>query len=95
MKLMQKGRIKMKENEKVISSKVTNKDIVIRIPKEFVINDFNDMVEGFKVKGNSKSKFIEEFTQQLTEYMENNDTFSEIYDELISNEDIVKEIEEY
>ena len=85
----------MKENEKVISSKVTNKDIVIRIPKEFVINDFNEMVEGFKVKGNRKSKFIEESTQQLTEYMENNATFSEIYDELISNEDIVKEIEEY
>lgn len=85
----------MKENEKVISSKVTNKDIVIRIPKNFIINDFNEMVEGFKVKGNRKSKFIEEFIQQLTEYIENNDTFSEIYDELISNEDIVKEIEEY
>ena len=83
------------KNEKVISSKITNKDIVIRIPKEFVINDFNEMVEGFKVKGNRKSKFIKEFTEQFVEYMENNDTFSEIYDELISNEDIVKEIDEY
>ena len=85
----------MQDNEKIISSKVTNTDIVIRIPKDFIINDFNEMVEGFKVKGNRKSKFIKEFTEQLIEYMENNDTFSEIYYELTSNEEIVKELDEY
>lgn len=82
-------------NEKIIVTQITNKDIVLKIPKSFVINDFNEMVEGFKVKGNRKSKFIKEFAEQLTEYMENNDIFSEIYDELISNEEIVKEIDEY
>lgn len=52
-------------------------------------------MDGFKVKGNRKSKFIKEFTEQLTEYMENNDIFMEIYDELISNDEIVKELDEY
>ncbi len=85
----------MENNEKIIVTEITNKDIVLKIPKSFVINDFNEMVEGFKVKGNRKSKFIEEFAKQLTEYMENNDAFNEIYDELISNEEIVKEMDEY
>lgn len=85
----------MGNDEKIINSKITNKDIVIRIPKNFIINDFNEMVEGFKVKENRKAKFIKEFTEQLIEYIENNDAFSEIYDELISNEEIVKELNEY
>lgn len=85
----------MSNNEKIISTKITNKDVVIKIPKSFIVNDFNEMVEGYKVKGNKKNKFIEEFANQLLEYVENNDVFSEIYDELMSDEEIVKEIEEY
>lgn len=83
------------ENEKIIQTKITEKDIVIRIPKSFIINDFNEMMEGFKVKGNRKGKFIKEFTEQLTEYIENNDSFMEIYDELTSNDELVKELDEY
>lgn len=85
----------MSNNEKIIQTKITDKDIVIRIPKSFIINDFNEMMDGFKVKGNRKSKFIKEFTEYLTEYMENNDTFMEIYDELTSNDEIVKGLDEY
>lgn len=78
----------MYNNEKIILTKITNKDTVLKIPKDFIINDFNEMMDGFKVKGNKKTKFIEEFTKQLIEYIEYNDVFSEIYDELMSNEEI-------
>lgn len=85
----------MKDNEKIINTKITNKDIVIRIPKDFIINDFNEMMDGFKVKGNRKNKFVEEFTKQLIGYIENNDVFIDIYDELSGDDEIMKELDEY
>lgn len=82
----------MSNEEKVIQTKITGKDVIIRIPKNFVINDFNEMMAGFKIKGNKKTQFIKEFTEQLIKYIENEDSFMEIYEELISNDEIIKDI---
>lgn len=81
------------QNNKVITSKITNKDITIKIPKKFIINDFNDQVEDFKIKGNKKTEFIKEFSKLLIEYMENNDVIVDIYDQLCDT-DLVKEIDD-
>lgn len=81
------------ENNCVIESKVTNKNIVLTIPKEFVLNDFDEMMEGFRVKGNRRNKFLNEFSELLVEHLINNESFVEIYDQLIDSEN-VKELEE-
>lgn len=80
------------KDDKVITGKVTDKDIVIRIPKKFVFNDFNEQVDFYKIKGNRKTDFIEEFTQSLVEKIEYSELITDIYDDLCDT-DLVREIE--
>ena len=82
----------MKNDNKVIQTNITNKDIVIRIPKKFILEDFENSVEDYKIKGNKKTEFINEFTKLFREYIEDNDIAVDIYDELCDT-DLVKEIE--
>lgn len=81
------------QDNKIITSKITNKDIIIKIPTKFIINDFNNQVDDYKIKGNKKTEFIREFTKLLTEYIEINDVIIDIYDQLCDT-DLVKEIED-
>lgn len=82
----------MKNDNKVIQTNITTKDIVIRIPKKFIFKDFENSINDYKIKGNKKTKFINEFTKLFREYIEDNDIVIDIYDELCDT-DLVKEIE--
>ena len=82
----------MKNDDKVIQTNITTKDIVIRIPKKFIFEDFENSIEDYKIKGNKKIEFINEFTKLFREYIEDNDIVIDIYDELCDT-DLVKEIE--
>lgn len=82
----------MKNDNKVIQTNITNKDIVIRIPKKFILEDFENSIEDYKIKGNKKTEFINEFTKLFREHIEDNDIVVDIYDELCDT-DLVKEIE--
>lgn len=82
----------MKNDDKVIQTNITTKDIVIRIPKKFIFKDFEDSIEDYKIKGNKKTEFINEFTKLFREHIEDNDIVIDIYDELCDT-DLVKEIE--
>ena len=82
----------MKNNDKVIQTNITTKDIVIRIPKKFIFKDFENSIQDYKIKGNKKTEFINEFTKLFIEHIEDNDIVIDIYDELCDT-DLVKEIE--
>lgn len=82
----------MEDNDKIIQTNITNKDIVIRIPKKFIFEDFENSIEDYKIKGNKRTEFINEFTKLLREHIEDNDIIVDIYDELCDT-DLVKEIE--
>ena len=82
----------MKNDDKVIQTNITTKDIVIRIPKKFIFKDFENNIQDYKIKGNKKTEFINEFTKLFREYIEDNDIVIDIYDELCDT-DLVKEIE--
>ena len=82
----------MKNDNKVIQTNITTKDIVIRIPKKFIFEDFENSIEDYKIKGNKKTEFINEFTKLFREHIEDNDIIIDIYDELCDT-DLVKEIE--
>ena len=82
----------MKNNDKVIQTNITTRDIVIRIPKKFIFKDFENSIEDYKIKGNKKTEFINEFTKLFREHLEDNDIVLDIYDELCDT-DLVKEIE--
>ena len=82
----------MKNDNKVIQTNITTKDIIIKIPKKFIFKYFENSVEDYKIKGNKKTEFINEFTKLFREYIENNDIINFIYDELCDTE-LVKEIE--
>ena len=82
----------MKNDDKVIQTNITTKDIVVRIPKKFIFKDFENSIEDYKIKGNKKTEFINEFTKLFREYIEDNDVVIDIYDELCDT-DLVKEIE--
>ena len=82
----------MKNDDKVIQTNITTNDIVIRIPKKFIFKDFEDSIEDYKIKGNKKTEFINEFTKLFREHIEDNDIVIDIYDELCDT-DLVKEIE--
>lgn len=82
----------MKNDDKVIQTNITTKDIVIRIPKKFIFKDFENSIEDYKIKGNKKTEFINEFTKLFREHIEDNDIVIDIYDELCET-DLVKEIE--
>ena len=82
----------MKNDDKVIQTNITTKDIVIRIPKKFIFKDFEDNILYYKIKGNKKTEFINEFTKLFREHIEDNDIIIDIYDELCDT-DLVKEIE--
>lgn len=82
----------MKNDDKVIQTNITTKDIVIRIPKKFIFEDFENSIEDYKIKGNKKTEFINEFTKLFREHIEDNDIVIDIYDELCDT-DLVKEIE--
>lgn len=82
----------MKNDDKVIQTNITTKDIVIRIPKKFIFKDFENSIEDYKIKGNKKTEFINEFTKLFREHIEDNDIIIDIYDELCDT-DLVKEIE--
>lgn len=82
----------MKNDNKIIQTNITNKDIVIRISKKFILEDFENSVEDYKIKGNKKTEFINEFTKLFREHIEDNDIVVDIYDELCDT-DLVKEIE--
>ena len=82
----------MKNNDKVIQTNITTKDIVIRIPKKFIFKDFENSIKDYKIKGNKKTEFINEFTKLFREHIEDNDIVIDIYDELCDT-DLVKEIE--
>ena len=82
----------MKNDDKVIQTNITTKDIVIRIPKKFIFKDFENSIQDYKIKGNKKTEFINEFTKLFREHIEDNDIVIDIYDELC-NTDLVKEIE--
>ena len=84
----------MKNNDKVIQTNITTKDIVIRIPKKFIFKDFENSIEDYKIKGNKKTEFINEFTKLFREHIEDNDIVIDIYDELCDT-DLVKEIEQF
>ena len=82
----------MKNDDKVIQTNITTKDIVIRIPKKFIFKDFEKSIQDYKIKGNKKTEFINEFTKLFREHIEDNDIVIDIYDELCDT-DLVKEIE--
>lgn len=82
----------MKNDNKVIQTNITTKDIIIRIPKKFIFKDFENSIEDYKIKGNKKTEFINEFTKLFKEHLEDNDIVLDIYDELCDT-DLVKEIE--
>lgn len=82
----------MKNDDKVIQTNITTKDIVIRIPKKFIFKDFENSIQDYKIKGNKKTEFINEFTKLFREHIEDNDIVIDIYDELCDT-DLVKEIE--
>ena len=82
----------MKNDDKVIQTNITTKDIVIRISKKFIFKDFENSIEDYKIKGNKKTEFINEFTKLFREHIEDNDIIIDIYDELCDT-DLVKEIE--
>ena len=82
----------MKNDDKVIQTNITTKDIVIRIPKKFIFKDFENNIQDYKIKGNKKTEFINEFTKLFREHIEDNDIVIDIYDELCDT-DLVKEIE--
>lgn len=82
----------MKNDDKVIQTNITTKYIVIRIPKKFIFKDFENSIEDYKIKGNKKTEFINEFTKLFREHIEDNDIVIDIYDELCET-DLVKEIE--
>ena len=82
----------MNDNNKVIQTNITTKDIVIRIPKKFIFEDFENNVEDYKIKRNKRTEFINEFTKLFREHIEDNDIVIDIYDELCDT-DLVKEIE--
>ena len=82
----------MKNDNKVIQTNITTKDIIIRIPKKFIFEDFENSIEDYKIKGNKKTEFINEFTKLFREHIEDNDIVIDIYDELCDT-DLVKEIE--
>ena len=82
----------MKNDDKVIQTNITTKDIVIRIPKKFIFKDFEESIQDYKIKGNKKTEFINEFTKLFREHIEDNDIVIDIYDELCDT-DLVKEIE--
>ena len=82
----------MKNDNKVIQTNITNKDIIIRIPKKFIFKDFENSVEDYKIKGNKKTEFINEFTKLFREHIEDNDIVIDIYDVLCET-DLVKEID--
>lgn len=82
----------MKNDDKVIQTNITTKDIIIRIPKKFIFEDFENSIEDYKIKGNKKTEFINEFTKLFREHIEDNDIVIDIYDELCDT-DLVKEIE--
>ena len=82
----------MKNDDKVIQTNITTKDIVIRIPKKFIFKDFENSIQDYKIKGNKKNEFINEFTKLFREHIEDNDIVIDIYDELCDT-DLVKEIE--
>ena len=82
----------MKNDNKVIQTNITTKDIIIRIPKKFIFEDFENSIEDYKIKGNKKTEFINEFTKLFREHLEDNDIVLDIYDELCDT-DLVKEIE--
>ena len=82
----------MKNDNKVIQTNITNKDIIIRMPKKFIFEDFKNSIEYYKIKGNKKTEFIIEFTKLFREHLEDNDIVIDIYDELC-NTDLVKEID--
>ena len=82
----------MKNDDKVIQTNITTKDIVIRIPKKFIFKDFENSIKDYKIKGNKKPEFINEFTKLFREHIEDNDIVIDIYDELCDT-DLVKEIE--
>ena len=82
----------MKNDDKVIQTNITTNDIVIRIPKKFIFKDFEESIQDYKIKGNKKTEFINEFTKLFREHIEDNDIVIDIYDELCDT-DLVKEIE--
>ena len=82
----------MKNDDKVIQTNITTNDIVIRIPKKFIFKDFENSIEDYKIKGNKKTEFINEFTKLFRENIEDNEIVIDIYDELCDT-DLVKEIE--
>ena len=82
----------MKNDDKVIQTNITTNDIVIRIPKKFIFKDFENSINDYKIKGNKKTEFINEFTKLFREHIEDNDIVIDIYDELCDT-DLVKEIE--
>lgn len=82
----------MKNDDKVIQTNITTKDIVIRIPKKFIFKDFENSIKDYKIKGNKKTEFINEFTKLFREHIEDNDIVIDIYHELCDT-DLVKEIE--
>ena len=84
----------MKNDDKVIQTNITTKDIVIRIPKKFIFKDFEESIQDYKIKGNKKTEFINEFTKLFREHIEDNDIVIDIYDELCDT-DLVKEIEKF
>ena len=82
----------MKNDNKVIQTNITTKDIIIKIPKKFIFKDFENSVEDYKIKGNKKTEFINEFTKLFRDHIEDNDIVIDIYDELCNTE-LVKEID--
>ena len=82
----------MKNDNKVIQTNITTKDIIIRIPKKFIFEDFENSIEDYKIKGNKKTEFINEFTKLFREHIEDNDIIIDIYDDLCDT-DLVKEID--
>ena len=82
----------MKNDNKVIQTNITNKDIIIRMPKKFIFEDFKNSVEDYKIKGNKKTEFIIEFTKLFREHIEDNEIVIDIYDELCDT-NLVKEID--
>ena len=82
----------MKNDDKVIQTNITTKDIVIRIPKKFIFKDFENSIQDYKIKGNKKTEFINEFTKLFREHIEDNDIVIDIYEELCDT-DLVKETE--
>lgn len=65
---------------KVIQGKITKDSVKITIQKDFLINNFEEVLGDVRVKKNRKNKFLEEFIEGFIRQVEYYDLLNEVYE---------------